>query len=326
MLPGMMALRHPILLLGALATVWATAVSAQRPVKPSTTQTKRTPVKQPPRAVAHTDSNATPWSHHLIPVLPGALLPASRVVAFYGNPRSTRMGILGELPPGQMLAKLDGIAKEWAKADTTRVVRPALQLIVTVAQGRPGADAKYRLRHSDALIDEVASWAEARGWLFILDVQIGQSSVAAELPHLIPWLRKPWVHLALDPEFAMPSGRVPGKKIGTLDARQINEAIDLLAKLVEQEHLPPKMLIVHRFTEDMLTNYREIRTDPRVQVVIDMDGFGAPSLKRRIYDLVVSHRPVQFTGIKLFFKNDHPMMTRADILRLAPIPLYIQYQ
>lgn len=322
----MTALPLPTWLLILVATLCAITVSAQRPVKPSARHATRPQVKQASRAVTHTDSNATPWSHHRIPVLPGALLPANRVVAFYGNPRSARMGILGELPPAQMLAKLDGIARAWAKADTTRGVRPALQLIVTVAQGRPGADAKYRLRHPDTLIDEVADWAEKRGWLLILDVQIGQSSVAAELPHLIPWLKKSWVHLALDPEFAMPNGRVPGTKIGTLDARQINETIDVLAKLVDQEHLPPKMLVVHRFTEDMLTNYRQIRTDPRVQVVIDMDGFGAPSLKKRIYDLVVSHRPVQFTGIKLFFKNDHPMMTLAEILRLAPIPLYIQYQ
>lgn len=274
----------------------------------------------------HVDSNATPWSHREVPVRPGALFPANRVVAFYGNPRSERMGILGELPPAQMLAKLDGIAKEWAKADTTRTVRPALHLIVTVAQGKPGSDAKYRLRHPDTLIAEVAKWAESRGWLLFLDVQVGQSTVADELPRLIPWLRKPWVHLALDPEFAMPAGRVPGSRIGTLDARQINEAIDLLARIVDEEHLPPKALVVHRFTENMLTNYREIRTDPRVQVVIDMDGFGAPSLKKRIYDLVVTHRPVQFTGIKLFFKNDQPMMTLRQVLGLAPIPLYIQYQ
>jgi hypothetical protein len=150
--------------------------------------------------------------------------------------------------------------------------------------------------------------------------------VAAELPRLIPWLKKPWVHLALDPEFAMPPGRVPGIRIGTLDAHQINEAIDLLAKLVDQEHLPPKALVVHRFTENMLTNYRAIRTDPRVQVVIDMDGFGTPSGKKKIYDLVVTRRPVQFTGLKLFFKNDQPMMTFSEILQLVPIPLYIQYQ
>jgi len=199
-------------------------------------------------------------------------------------------------------------------------------LIVTVAQARPGSDGKYRLRHPDTLIGEVARWAETRGWLLFLDIQVGQSSVAAELPRLVPWLKQPWVHLAIDPEFSMQSGRVPGTRIGTLDAREINEAIDLLAKLVDQEHLPPKVLVVHRFTENMLTNYRAIRTDPRVQVVIDMDGFGTPGLKKRIYEFVVTHRPVQFTGIKLFFKNDHPMMTMREILRLAPIPLYIQYQ
>lgn len=295
-------------------------VAAQTPVR------RPAPRAQPSRPAAHVDSNATPWSHREIPVRPGALFPANRVVAFYGNPRSTRMGILGELPPAQMLAKLDGIAREWAKADTTRTVRPALQLIVTVAQGKPGSDERYRLQHPDALIGEVAKWAETRGWLLFLDVQVGRSTVAEELPRLLPWLKKPWVHLALDPEFAMPAGLIPGHRIGTLDARQINEAIDVLARLVDEEHLPPKALVVHRFTENMLTNYREIRTDPRVQVVIDMDGFGAPSLKKRIYDLVVSHRPVQFTGIKLFFKNDHPMMTLREILALSPIPLYIQYQ
>jgi hypothetical protein len=322
----MWTLRHRAWLLLLIFMFGAMAAPAQHPAKRPAVRTVRPKVPQAVRAAAHTDTNATPWSHHKIAVMPGALLPATRIVAFYGNPRSTRMGILGELPPEQMLAKLDGIAKEWARADTTLGIRPALHLIVTVAQGRPGTDGKYRLRHPDTLIAEVARWAEARGWLLFLDVQVGQSSIAAELPRLLPWLRKPWVHLALDPEFSMPSGRVPGTKIGTLDARQINEAIDVLATLVDQEHLSPKVLVVHRFTENMLTNYRDIRTDPRVQVVIDMDGFGAPSLKKRIYDLVVSHRPVQYTGIKLFFKNDHPMMTMREVLRLAPIPLYIQYQ
>ncbi len=318
MLPLMKNFSRALCLLLPIVLFSVRSGPAQRPVKP-----KRATAARP---AAHVDSNATRYSHRELAVLPGALFPANRVVAFYGNPRSTRMGILGELPPAQMLAKLDGIATQWSKADTTRGVKPALQLIVTVAQGKPGGDAKYRLRHPDPLIAEVAKWAEERGWLLFLDVQIGQSTVAQELPRLLPWLRKPWVHLALDPEFAMPSGVVPGTRIGTLDARQVNEAIDVLAKLVDEEHLPPKALIVHRFTENMLTNYREIHTDPRVQVVIDMDGFGAPSLKKRIYDLVVSHRPVQFTGIKLFFKNDHPMMTLHDILGLAPIPLYIQYQ
>ncbi|MGH7582064.1 MAG: hypothetical protein ACREL5_02415 [Gemmatimonadales bacterium] len=272
------------------------------------------------------DSARPPIAARPVAVRRDALLPASRIVAFYGNPLSTQMGILGALPPPQMLDKLDSVAKAWAAADTTRQVRPALQLIVTVAQGRPGPDGKYRVRHPDSLIARVAGWAQSRHWLLILDVQVGQSNVPDELQRLIPWLRKPWVHLALDPEFAMYGGRIPGKKLGTLDARDINYAIDLLGRIVDEEHLPPKVLIVHRFTEDMLTNYRGIRRDPRVQVVIDMDGHGRPAVKKHIYDLVITRRPVQFTGFKLFFRHDQPMMTIAEILALYPTPIYIQYQ
>jgi len=150
--------------------------------------------------------------------------------------------------------------------------------------------------------------------------------VPAELERLIPWLKKPWVHLALDPEFAMYDGRIPGRKFGTLDARDVNYAIDLLAKIVDQEHLPPKVLVVHRFTEDMLTNLRLIKRDPRVQVVIDMDGHGEPAQKEHMYGLIITRHPLQFTGFKLFYTHDKPMMSLAAVLALQPAPLYIQYQ
>jgi len=35
---------------------------------------------------------------------------------------------------------------------------------------------------------------------------------------------------------------------------------------------------------------------------------------------------VQFTGFKLFYKNDKPMMAPAEVLSLSPVPVYIQYQ
>jgi len=278
--------------------------------------------------IAHDSTRAAkpPVTWPVVPVLPGALLPSSRIVAFYGNPLSTGMGVLGALPPEQMLSKLTAIAKDWAKADSTHVVRPALQLIATVAQNHKGTDGLYRVRHSDSLIAKVAGWAESRNWLMFLDVQVGWSTVPAELQRFIPWLKKPWVHLALDPEFAMYDGRIPGKKFGTLDAKDVNYAIDLLAKIVEEEHLPPKVLVVHRFTDDMLTNYKLIKRDPRVQVVIDMDGYGGPAVKKHMYDIIVVPHPVQFTGFKLFFKQDQPMMTLAAVLALQPAPVYIQYQ
>jgi len=236
------------------------------------------------------------------------------------------MGILGQIPPDQMLARLEKTAKEWEAADSSRGVVRALHLIVTVAQAGPGADRMYRARHGDVLIAKVAKWAEDNDYLLFLDIQPGRSSIESEIPRLLPWLRRPYVHLGIDPEFAMAADAVPGKRIGTLDARNINNAIDVLAKVVEDNDLPPKVLVVHRFTERMLTNHAAIKTDPRVQVVIHADGFGSPGLKANIYRLVITQRPVQFAGLKIFYKNDKPRMTMAQILALNPVPLYIQYQ
>jgi hypothetical protein len=197
-----------------------------------------------------------------------------------------------------------------------------------VAQGKAGTDNMYRMRHTPATIDKVAAWAEQKGWLLFLDVQLGHSTVQAELPRLLPYLARPYVHLALDPEFAMKNGVLPGRKIGTMDAAEVNHAVDLLARLVDSLQLPPKVLVVHRFTESMLTNAGKIKIDPRVQVVIDMDGFGTKALKRAIYGYVIVEEPVQFAGFKLFTKarNDKPMMSPGEVLKLSPQPLYIQYQ
>jgi hypothetical protein len=278
------------------------------------------------RHYALTPADSARWPVKGPEPVPGALLPEHLIIAYYGNPKSTRMGILGQLPPNEMLPKLERTAREWAKAEPGRKVVPALHLIATVAQGKPGGGGKYRLRHSDQLIEQVLGWAEERGWLVFLDVQIGHSTVADELPHLVKYLERPYVHLALDPEFAMKLGGVPGQRIGTLDATDINLAVQLLADIVEKKKVPPKVLVVHRFTQRMLTNHDQIKLDPRVQVVIDMDGFGAPWLKEDAYKFFIAPEPVQFTGFKLFYKNDKPMMSPERVLELWPSPVYIQYQ
>jgi hypothetical protein len=258
--------------------------------------------------------------------LPGALLPDYLIVAFYGNPKSHKMGILGQLPPEEMLPRLEAAATEWAKVERGRKVLPALHMVVTVAQAKPGQGGMYRLRHPDELIQRVLSWAEDRRWIVFLDVQIGGSSVAEELPRLVQYLERPYVHLALDPEYAMQLGGIPGKRVGTLDAAQVNEAVQLLATIVDQQNIPPKVLVVHRFSRGMLTNYQQIKLDQRVQVVVNMDGFGTPRIKEDAYKFYVALEPVQFTGFKLFYKKDRPMMPPERVLALTPKPVYIQYQ
>ncbi len=261
----------------------------------------------------------------------GALLPFDRIVAYSGNLYSKHMGVLGEYPPEQMLTKLLVTTAQWQAADPTTRAVPALDYIAVAAQATPGGDGRYRMRMPAGQIDKVLRMAQQVQGLVFLDVQVGQSNVRAEVPLLAPYLKLPNVELALDPEFAMYGGRRPGTVIGTLNASDINWAAQYLARIARANGLPPKILVVHRFTQAMVTDTRQIRPLPEVQIVMDMDGFGYPSQKIKTYEDFIESEPVQFTGFKLFYKNDvrRPgsyLLTPEQILKLHPRPSYIQYQ
>ncbi len=254
------------------------------------------------------------------------LLPESLIVTYYGNPLSKKMGVLGEFPPQEMMDKLAAEAKLWQKADPSSTVRPGLELVADVASDYAQPDGRYRLRMAPSIIDKVVAWARSRGWLIILDIQVGKSTVAKELDWVMPWLASPDVHLALDPEFQMHGKLKPGQLIGSADAEDVNLAVIRLARLVAEKKLPQKLLIVHRFTDDMLKRYKKVRLDPNVQIVIVMDGYGEPYGKKTIYRREITREPVQFAGIKLFYKNDKPMLTRKEVLALEPKPRVVIYQ
>jgi hypothetical protein len=265
--------------------------------------------------------------------LPGAILPASRVVAYYGNPHSKKMGVIGEYPEQQMLSMLDNTVAMWRKADPSTPVIPAIHLVAVVAQGSPGADGGWRRRESADMIERSYGWAKSRKGLLILDIQGGHSTLDKELPLLLKYLERPDVHLGIDPEFYMHykrEGVRPSTKVGQMMASDVNYVIQTLDKLVKDKNLPPKILVVHRFRADMVPDAESIKPTPRVQVVMDMDGWGPPWLKFDSYrDYIVAH-PVEFTGFKIFYHNDvrkgDVLLTPGEVLRLLPRPLYIQYQ
>lgn len=261
----------------------------------------------------------------------GALLPFKRVVAYYGNFYSTKMGVLGEYETATVLEKLRAEVRSWEEADPTTPVVPAIHYIVTVAQGTPGRDGKYILRMPDDQIDHALELARQVNGIVFLDVQVGLSTLEQELPHIAKYLSMPQVHLGIDPEFSMKGGEQPGTVIGTFDAVDVNYAAQYLARLVREHDLPPKILVVHRFTQRMLTNYQDIRPLEEVQIVVDMDGWGPAAKKIGTYDYIVAPEPVQFTGIKLFYHTDlRPpstgLLTKREVLELEPTPIYIQYQ
>lgn len=271
------------------------------------------------------------WPAKMPYPLPGAIFPFNRVVAFYGNLYSKKMGILGELPKQEMLNKLKGEVANWHAADPSIPVIPALHYIAVTAQAAPGKDGKHRLRMPSSQMDSMVNWAKEIDALVFLDIQVGHSTVRDEIPPLEKYLKMPQVHLGIDPEFSMKGGHAPGKKIGTFGADDVNTAIDDLASMVKKYNLPPKILIVHRFTQGMLTNYQQIKKVPEVQVVIDMDGWGDKTLKRSTYLRYIYREPVEYTGFKLFYKNDTKtgagqLYTPQELLKFIPKPIYIQYQ
>ncbi len=263
--------------------------------------------------------------------LPGSILPQKRIVAYYGNPQSKRMGALGEYPKDDMLRRLKGEVARWEKADPSHPVQPALHLIAVVAQGEPGKAGKYRMIMPDAIVNQVYGWAREAHALLFIDIQTGHDDIRTILPRFEWLLKNPDVHVGMDPEFNLiKSRKVPGTKIGTYDAADVNYASGYLKELVKKYNLPPKVLIVHRFTRNGVTNAKSIVLRPEVQIVLNMDGWGAPWLKRDSYKDYVVAEPVQYTGFKLFYHNDtkkgDPLLTPQEVLRLHPKPLYIQYQ
>jgi hypothetical protein len=241
------------------------------------------------------------------------------------------MGVLGEYPKDEMLRRLKSEVVKWETADPGLKVQPALHLIAVVAQGDPGKTGLYRMIMPDAVVNQVYGWAREANAVLFIDIQTGHDDIRNLLPRFEQFLKNPDVHLGIDPEFNLCKCRKkPGTKIGTYDAADINFASGYLKDIVKKYNLPPKVLVVHRFTQNGITNARNIVLRPEVQMVINMDGWGAPFLKRDTYKAYVVAEPVQYTGFKLFYHNDtkrgDPLLTPKDLLRLNPKPLYIQYQ
>lgn len=261
----------------------------------------------------------------------GAVLPFKRILAYYGNFYSRQMGILGELEPEAMLERLAEAQAEWEKSDPTTPVLPAIEYIAMVAQAEAGRDGMYRAVMPDAEIEKAYDLAKKINGVMILDIQVGLSTLEVELPKFRKYLERPDVFFAIDPEFSMKGGEKPGTVIGNFNAADVNYVIDYLSAIVREKQLSPKVLIVHRFTQDMVREVSSIKPSKEVQVVMVMDGWGPKDLKRATYAHVIEPEPVQFSGLKIFYKNDLKspstgLLTPEDVLNLNPRPIYIQYQ
>ncbi|HEX6913191.1 MAG TPA: hypothetical protein VF142_22460, partial [Longimicrobium sp.] len=189
----------------------------------------------------------------------GSILPCNRVVVYYGNPASTRMGALGQYPRDEMLSRLRRQAEQWQQADPGTPVIPGLHLIAVVAQGDPGPSGHYRTQIRDVVVDSIHQMAKSINGILFIDVQVGTDDIRNIMPRFENFLKRPDVHFAVDPEFYMRGGTRPGARIGTMYAADINWVMDELTRIVRENNLPPKLLIIHRFTRNMVPDVQNVR-------------------------------------------------------------------
>jgi hypothetical protein len=245
-----------------------------------------------------------------------AYMANTQIVSYYGNPYTAQMGILGELEPEELIAQVKARAAAYDALNGIKHARPALHIVYGTAQEHPGNSGLHLLYVDDETMEDYIELACDHGLLVFIDLQIGRSTVAAEVERVIKLLEYPHVHLAIDPEFAMPAGEVPGESIGSIDADDINDAQAMVSELIDDAGLSDKIVVVHRFTDGMITRSELIENYPRVRLVIDMDGFGPSDVKIVKYGWYA--KPAEYSGIKLFFKHDTPLLTEAEVLELEP--------
>lgn len=251
------------------------------------------------------------------------IFPAYRVVAFYGTADDPSLGILGQGSPDDAARHL--LRQASAYASRNRPVMPAFELIATVAQASSNTGS-YNGHLDDASVRRYLAAARKIHALLILDVQPGRANVLQEVRRYQKFLAEPDIGLALDSEWTMAPGEIPGRVLGGTDARTVNAVSAYLAQVVAQNHLPQKLFIVHQFTAEMIAHRESVVPQRGLAVVFHVDGFGGRAAKlSKYHQLAVSHPPF-FNGFKLFYKQDVDMFSAREVLRMHPAPDLITYE
>jgi hypothetical protein len=279
------------------------------------------------RGAARGSGRMTPVPTPTPPPPPRSVFDTRQIVTYYGNPYSETMGILGEYQGDELVRRVKAQAAKYQALNTDKQVVAALHLVYAVAQGSPGPDGSYITHMPDEMVDGLIELTRANDMLFFIDLQNGLLDPVEEARKVQHWLKNDHVHLAVDPEFTLQPGENPHDDIGSIDGEVVNRIQDILQQTALENGITNKILIVHQFRPDMITNKQLIAKDrDRVDVVLNMDGWGGPEAKLSKYEAHVTNEPVEYAGIKLFYRWDKPMLTEAQIEALTPRPNYIQYQ
>jgi hypothetical protein len=243
-------------------------------------------------------------------------------VALYGAPQLTATAI-GRRSPRGAGRRLREQARAYSRK-TTRPVRRSINLIGVIATATSGGDGKYRARQADSVIRTYLKRARAVGARLTLDIQPGRSPVIRELRALREWIELPDVDVGIDPEWNVGRKGVPGRDDGSITHRELNRASRWVAKLVTEEELPAKAVIVHQFREGSIRGRSKVKQREEANVLLNFDGIGSRRAKKAGYRNLA--QPGLFDGFSLFYDRDGRLLSPGGVLRIRPRVDYTMYQ
>lgn len=299
------------------ATSSASAPPASSPSSASSSATSATAVAPTSRSVAALQ----------LPRGGRVIFPTYRLFGYSGAPGSAAFGRLGTGDLDARVREIQTRSKAYAGG---RPVLPVLELITVIVDSKPGADGDYNRQVSDATIRTYLAAARRHRALLLLDVQPGRDDFLTLAKQLEPWLRQPDVGLALDPEWAVEPGQVPGQTYGRTTGAELDSVAAYLDGLVRRYRLPQKVMVFHQVAAKVVSRQEQIRTRAGVVVIKSVDGIGTPSEKTTTWNRLVTGLPRSIhPGVKLFYDEDTrrgPLMTPRQVLGLRPTPEYILFE
>lgn len=249
------------------------------------------------------------------------------IFALYGKPNAYTMGILGRYELEDIEPVLNEFVKMYDSANKERGIIPALYIIY----GTCWPEGEIGLLPS-SLTKKYIEFAAKKGWYVFIDHQIGRYSVENAIKAILPFLKYPNVHLALDPEWHTSK---PMKVIGSVTADEINNAQKIMNNYIKENNIAGRrMLVIHQFNATMIKQRANVKTDfDMVQLIHCADGFGSPRLKKESYAYNALAKNIPLKSFKLFLKPtiagagfDSPLMTPEEVFDLKPRPYLIMYQ
>lgn len=262
--------------------------------------------------------------------LPGGgetLFPDRRFVALYGSPGIPALGALGEQDVDEAIERIEDKAEDYQRY-SEEPVQPAFEIITTVATEAPGPDGDYTSEIDPQTLRPWVEAADEAGVYVVLDLQPGRTDFLSQAQVYEDLLREPHVGLALDPEWRIEDGQVHGHQIGSVDAEEINAVSQWLAELTAEEDLPQKMLILHQFTDAMITDRENIDTSyEELAITLHADGHGSPDSKMETWERLQQGLPEGiWMAWKNFHRQDQPTFTPEETYEVEPTPWFVSYQ